>query len=76
MIRALDTVFLKRDLQEHGLREGDIGAVIHRYRNGTAYEVEFSDANGQKVALVTLTPEEIVPAFGSENAPRRRARAA
>ncbi len=31
MIRNLDTVVLTRDLPEHGLRSGDMGAVVHDY---------------------------------------------
>jgi hypothetical protein len=36
-----DVVVLTRDLPEHGLRAGDVGAVVHVYSNGKAYEVEF-----------------------------------
>jgi hypothetical protein len=30
-IRELDSVVLERDLPEHGLRRGDLGAVVHVY---------------------------------------------
>jgi len=66
MIKELDTVVLTRDLKEHGLREGDIGAVVHRYPEGTAYEVEFVSAGGATVALLTLTGEDIRPVGGRE----------
>ena len=41
MIKELDTVVLSRDLPEYDLNSGDIGAVVHRYAKGSAYEVEF-----------------------------------
>jgi hypothetical protein len=40
MIAELDTVVLTRDLPEHGLAAGDVGAVVHRHQSD-AFEVEF-----------------------------------
>ncbi len=49
----LDTVVLDRDVPEHGLRRGDLGAVVQVYaRDGL--EVEFVTASGRTQALVTL----------------------
>ncbi len=53
MIRSLDTVVLTRELPEHGLRSGDVGAVVHDYA-GCAYEVEFVTGGGTTVAVLTL----------------------
>lgn len=58
--RELDTVVLDRDLPEHGLRQGDLGAVVHVHAAGT-YEVEFVRASGETEALVTLTAAELRP---------------
>lgn len=52
-IAVLDTVVLERDLPEHGLRKGDIGAVVERYEPDGA-EVEFVTASGKTRALLTL----------------------
>jgi hypothetical protein len=49
----LDTVVLNRDLPEHGLRAGDLGAVVELYGNDGA-EMEFVRASGQTKTLVTL----------------------
>jgi hypothetical protein len=49
----LETVVLNRDLPEHGLRAGDLGAVVELYGTDGA-EVEFVRASGQTKALVTL----------------------
>ena len=51
--KVLDTVVLATDLPEHGLRQGDLGAVVEVYEpNGL--EVEFVTASGKTEALVTL----------------------
>lgn len=50
---ALDTVVLVRDLPEHGLKAGDLGAVVEVHPpNGL--EVEFVTASGRTTALVSL----------------------
>jgi hypothetical protein len=59
MFHELDTVVLSRDLPEHGLERGDIGAVVHCYPGGTAFEVEFVNAGGDTVALLTLGTADI-----------------
>jgi hypothetical protein len=51
--RELETVVLDRDLPKHGLRRGDLGAVVHVYRPD-GLEVEFVTASGRTQALVTL----------------------
>ncbi len=49
----LDTVVLVRDLPAHGLRAGDLGAVVETYPPD-GLEVEFVTASGRTTALVTL----------------------
>ena len=49
----LDTVVLNRDLPEHGLKTGDLGAVVQVY-GPDHLEVEFVTASGRTQALVTL----------------------
>lgn len=66
MIQELDTVVLKRDVPEHGLKRGDVGAVVHRYADQEAFEVEFVTAQGKTVAVLTLTKDEIRPMGHSE----------
>ena len=49
---------LKRDLPEHGLRAGDVGAVVEFY--GTdGIEVEFVRASGRTKAPVTLMTADV-----------------
>ena len=61
MIRELDTVVLTHDIQEYHLKQGDIGAVAHCYRDREAFEIEFVTAEGKTVALLTLTRADIRP---------------
>ena len=39
MICELDTVALTHDIPKYGLKQGDIGAVVHCYKNNTALVV-------------------------------------
>jgi len=66
MIHELDTVVLTHDIEEHDLKQGDIGAVVHRYGDGTAFEVEFVTAEGRTVALLTLAKADIRPMGSKE----------
>ena len=59
MIKELDTIVLSQDIQEYGLRQGDIGAVVHVYRDEVAYEVEFVTGEGETIAVLTLMPENV-----------------
>lgn len=61
MIRELDAVVLTRDIEEYGLKKGDVGAVVHCYKDNAVFEVEFVTGEGKTVALLTLTQEDIRP---------------
>jgi hypothetical protein len=58
--RELDTVVVTKDLPAHGLKRGDVGAVVHVY-SPTALEVEFVTAAGSTQALVTLGTDSLRP---------------
>ncbi len=62
---ALDTVVLVRDLPEHGLRTGDLDAVVEVYPPD-GLEVEFVTASGRTTALVTLTLTDVRPISDSD----------
>ena len=51
--REHDTVVLTADLPKHGLRAGDVGTVVYRH-DDTNFEVEFTSANGECLAVLTL----------------------
>lgn len=45
------------------LRRGQVGTVVEVYNNGEAFEVEFSDAQGQAYALLTVKSEKLMLLF-------------
>ncbi|HEX9843433.1 MAG TPA: DUF4926 domain-containing protein, partial [bacterium] len=61
MIREHDSVVLAADLPEESLKEGDVGTVVHIYKDGAAYEVEFMTLDGETVAIVTLEKHQVRP---------------
>ncbi len=60
MIKELDTIVLKRDIEEHNLEQGDVGAIVHCYR-ADGYEVEFVTGEGTTAAVLTLSGDDIRP---------------
>lgn len=66
MINELQTVVLNHDIDEHHLSNGDVGAVVHRYSDGTTYEVEFVTAGGKTIAVLTLTEQDVRPMLQNE----------
>lgn len=66
MINELDTVVLTHDVEDHELKKGDVGAVVHCYTDGEAFEVEFVTAEGKTIAVLTLTEADIRPMIKSE----------
>ncbi len=56
----LDTVVLRRDLPEAGLRSGDLGAIVQLYGD-EAVEVEFVTASGRTQALLALPVSDVRP---------------
>jgi hypothetical protein len=53
-----DTVVLVNDLPKHGLRAGDLGAVVD-IQPPDALEVEFVTASGRTTALVSLKASDV-----------------
>ncbi len=58
MIKEHDRVVLAATVPSEGLVEGDVGTV---YRDGQAYEVEFTTLEGQTAAMVTLEASQVRP---------------
>ena len=59
MIQELDDVVLTVDFPEKGLASGDLGAVVLVHDGGAGYEVEFTAANGETLAVVTLSADQV-----------------
>jgi len=61
MIKEHDRIVLTADLPEQGLKEGDVGTIVHVHEQGKAYEVEFLTLDGQTVAIATLLRPQVRP---------------
>ena len=59
MIAELDCVALTADLPEHGLTAGDVGAVVHVYKGGKSFMVEFTTFDGSTVAVARVSASQI-----------------
>jgi hypothetical protein len=62
MVSEHDMVVLMVSLPQEKLQAGDVGTVVHVYKQGQAYEVEFSTmSSGHFFALVTLEADKVRP---------------
>jgi len=61
MIREHDTVVLVTAVPGERLLPGDVGTVVHVYRYGQAYEVEFMTLEGKTAAVITLEASQVRP---------------
>ena len=59
IIKEHDRVVLTVDLPAEGLKAGDVGTVVHLYRDGLAYEVEFTTLSGDTAAVVTVKKSQV-----------------
>ena len=61
MIKEHDCVVLTADLPVEKLEAGDVGTVVHIYKDGAAYEVEFVTLAGRAVAVATVEASDLRP---------------
>ncbi len=59
MITEHSLVVLDREPEHEKLNRGDVGTVVHVYKGGIAYEVEFVDGGGSTVALITVDANDV-----------------
>jgi len=62
VIRELNDVVLQVDLPGNGLTQGDLGTVVLIHQGGAGYEVEFTALDGETLAVVTLSAQQVRPA--------------
>ena len=61
-IKILDVVAVTEDISEHGLRRGEVGTVVERWKDG-AYEVEFSGDTGEAYAFAALRADQLMKLY-------------
>ena len=59
MIKQHNRVVLTAPVSSVGLEVGDVGTVVHVYRDGGAYEVEFTTLAGKTAAVVTVEAAQV-----------------
>lgn len=61
MIKEHDRVVLTGAVPDERLEAGDVGTVVHIYKDGQAYEVEFLTLDGRTAGVVTLEKSQVRP---------------
>ncbi len=62
MLNEYDIVRLKREIPNKGLSSGAVGTILLIYDQSPlppAYEVEFTDGNGNALAILAVKEDEI-----------------
>ncbi len=59
MADELQLVVLTKDLKKHSLKKGDIGTIVHVYKDKKSFEEEFVAASGETIAVLTLNEKQI-----------------
>ena len=64
MIKEHERIVLTTSVPAEGLEAGDVGTVVHVYKDDQAYEVEFVTLDGHTAAVVTLEASQVeLPPF-------------
>jgi hypothetical protein len=71
VIKELDPVVLVADIPDYHLAGGDIGTVVLVHQGGEGYEVEFIALDGETIAVVTLSADQVRP-VGHREIPHAR----
>lgn len=66
MFKEHDRIVLQAAVPAKGLEAGDVGTVVHIYRDGAAYEVEFTTLDGDTAAVVTVEAAQVRPVHKRE----------
>jgi hypothetical protein len=66
MIAEHERVVLTTNVPAEGLESGDVGTVVHVYKDGLAYEVEFTTLDGKTAAVATLEAAQVRPVGNRE----------
>lgn len=65
-MKPFETVRSVADVPEHGVKAGDIGAIVDVYED--AYEVEFCNDDGETLALFAMSEAQVADAHSLRRA--------
>jgi hypothetical protein len=60
-LKEHERIVLTKPVPTERLEAGDVGIVIHVFRDGLAYEVEFTTLDGRTTAVVTVKASDVRP---------------
>ncbi len=66
MLEEHDRIVLTGDLAVAGRRAGDVGTIVHVYRDGEAFEVEFFALDGKTAAIATAPAAKVRPVTATD----------
>ena len=61
MLQEHQRVVLAENLPAERLESGDVGTIVHVYRDGVAFEVEFLTLDGHTLTIVTVDSSQVRP---------------
>jgi len=59
-VKLYDVVVLTVDLPEYKLKKSYVGTIVESLANGSAFEVEFSDSEGNSYASLGLREDQLI----------------
>ncbi len=59
-VKLFDVVALTVDLPKYRLKRGYVGTIVESLANGSAFEVEFSDSEGNSYASLGLKEDQMI----------------
>ena len=59
MYKELDCIVLTTDIPVDGLKESDVGTIVHVYPGGDAFIAEFSALDGSTVSVTDVEASQI-----------------
>jgi hypothetical protein len=66
MLKEHERVVLLTPIAGEGLEAGDVGTIVHAYRDGQAYEVEFVALDGHTRAVATVEANQVRAVTGRD----------
>lgn len=55
-----ELVALRHDVKDQHLKFGDVGMIVYCYEDGNGYEVEFSNAEGKTISVLTVSEQDLL----------------
>jgi hypothetical protein len=66
MLKEHERVVLLTPIAGEGLEAGDVGTIVHVYRDGQAYEAEFLALDGHTRAVATVEANQVRAVTGRD----------